>query len=535
MKEDITYRIDPQQSVEIESLCNEAIPGQLLAVIKPSAPGKPGLTVTGVELSPQMGEGISVILGKNTYASEDGLRIYSATFGKIRWQGNRVDVEKELEIDRDVEENIDFDGRIKILGSINKKFKIYATGDITIGGTVVEGEINSGGSVEINQEVRNATIIAGENIIASDVKESSLEAKGNILIKGALINCNVNGYRVICSGRRGIIVGGSVCAKKEINAMTIGSEQRSIQTEIKIHQSGNISVQGKLYPKVKIMLGRRSMIIKKALKHVTLKPELSGTTTTEYQEPKIDLPVSQQDMTNQKPENPKLPPSVVVHASNLEEGKIKGAELLNIPVSELDGEVISNNHPNIGVWRIFPKGSFGPWQKEWNDMYGPPRDGRFEFENKPDGLYLHITPHRGTGKRVNIEDVISQIQEQGFTGIDFSKVVEACNSKVTTTIKIGIMQFGKHKGGKIKIDVSEDKLKAYFTIIPPEQGDLMLDTEDVLSALKEKGIIVGIKEDVIASAFKNKEFDKPILVAEAILPQAPVKAQLAYKIGITKK
>lgn len=412
--------------MKIESLGDEAIPGQLLAVKKPPAYGKHGLTVIGTELSPQIGEDITIILGKNTYASEDGLRIYSAAFGKITWKGNRVDVEKELEIEKDVEENIDFDGRVKISGAITKKFKIHATGDIIITGRVGEAEINSGKSVEIKQEVRNATIIAEEDIKAISAKESSLEAKGNILIEEALTNCKVNGYRVICSGKKGIIVGGSVAAKKEINAIAIGSERASVQTEIKIHQGGNISVQGKLYPKVKMMLGRRSMINKKELKHLTLKADLSRTTTTPYQEPEIDLPIPQKDTTKQKTAKPDLPPSVIVHASSLEEGKMKGAELLNIPATELDCEMISDEHSHLPVLRIFQRGVFGPWKKEWDDMYGPPRDGHFEFENRPDGLYLHITPHRGAGKKVKPEDIISQIQEHGFTGIDSSKVIEVC-------------------------------------------------------------------------------------------------------------
>lgn len=534
MEENITSQPNIQQYGKIELLSDEVIPGQLLAVKKPPQAGKPGLTVTGVKLSPQMSEDVEVILGRNTYASEDGLRIYSATFGKVTWKGNRVDVERELEIDKDVDENIDFDGRLKISGSITKKLKIHATGDITITGSVMEAEINSGGSVKINQEVRNATIVAQEDIKAPSVKESSLEAKGNIIIEGELIGCRVNGYSVICSGRRGIIAGGSVCAKKEINATAIGSDRSSIQTEIKVHQGGSISVQRILYPKVKMMLGRRSMIAKRTLKCTTLKAELSGITTTKYQTPKINshtkLLISQ-EATSQKP---KFLPSVIVHASSLEEGKQKGAELLGIPAYELDCEMISDEHANLPVLRIFPKGSFGPWRGNWEDIHAPPRDGSFALENKPDGLYLHIIPHRGAGKKVSPEDVISKIQEQGFTGVDPSKIIEACKTKVTTTVKIGIMQFTKDIGGKVKIDISKDELKAYITIIPPKDGDLMLTPEDVLSILKEKDIKVGIKEDVIRDAFKNKEFEKPILVAEAILPQVGQKAQLTYKIGSTK-
>lgn len=535
MEKDIAPYSDILAEAKMELLEDKVIPGQLLAVKKPPAFGNSGLTVTGVELSPQMGQDVPIILGKNTYASEDGLRIYAATLGKVTWKGNRVSVEKELEIDKDIEEDINFDGQIKILGNVNKKIKIQAEGEITISGRVMAAEIKSGGSIEIKQEIKNATIIAGEDIVAPSAKESSLEAKGNILIEGALINCQVKGYSVICSGRKGIIQGGSVLAKKEINAMAIGSERASSQTEVKIQLGGSLSVQGTLYPKVKMMLGRRSMIVKRPLKRITFKADLTGTTTTEYQKPNLEaLPMCQEEESKQKKEKPKLPPSVVIYALSLEEAKKKGAELLALPLVEVDGRIISEEENNLIKWRIFQKGSTIHWQEEWEDMKSPVKEGCFEIENRPDGLYLHITPPAGTDEIIKPEDVFTEIRRQDFRGIDSSKVIEACKSKVKTTVKIGMMQLTEEIGGKIKIDLSEDKLKTYLTIIPPKMGDLMIGPEDVLSALKGKGIIVGIKKDVIVGVFKNKEFEKPILVAEAILPQAGQKAYLQYRIGTTK-
>ncbi|MEW6620557.1 MAG: flagellar assembly protein A [bacterium] len=532
-------QVDTHLAWEIEALGDDAIPGQLLAVKKPPALGKPGLTVTGEELLPQLGEDIPVILGMNVYASEDGLRIYSASFGKIRWQGNRVDVQRVLQITKDVEENIDFDGEVKVSGSVEGKFKIHATADVSIAGSVADAEIDSGGTVEIKQEVRNATIIAQENIKSCSAKESSLEAKGYILIEGALLGCKVNGERVICSGRKGIIAGGVVCAKKEINAMTIGSERTSIQTEVKIQQGGNISIHGILYPKVKMILGRRTMIPKRKLKRLTIKAELSGMTTTEYQEPKIEFThsASQEDTHKQKVKHPQFSPSVIVQAASLEEGKRKGAELLGLPAEGLDGEIISNEYSNRPILRIFPQGASEHWKKEWNEINnidGPPVDGNFKFENREDGLYLHIISSSGSGKKVSPENIILAAQQQGFIGIDSSKIIAACKTNVPTTVKIGIMQLTQEIGGKVKIDISEDKLKAYFTIIPPQKGNLMLGPEDVLSALKRKGVMVGIKEDVIVAAFKNKQFEKPILVAEAILPPMSQKAQITYRIGSAK-
>jgi len=531
----LNYQLGIKDGKEI--IDSTAIPGQLLAVKVPAKYGTPGKTVLGNEIPALLGEDLELIIGRNTFLSNDKLKLFASSFGKVTWTDNRADVEQVLNIEGDVDEHIEFNGIVNITGSVGNKFKINAASDVTISGGINDGEIISGGNVEVKQDIIIAKITAVGNIIAKSAKNAILETKEAVVVEDGLANCTIKAERVICKGRRGFIIGGTIQAQKEIAAMAIGSEKTSIQTTISVAQGGKISVYGCIFPKVSMMLGRRSMIVKRPIKRQTLNATLSGITTTNYEEPKIDLTkrpiiIQQEETTKQETEKHKLPPSVVVYASSLEEGKQKAAELLSIPATELDGEMIIREHSNL--LRIFPKGVFGPWRKEWEEMYGPSRDGSFELENKPDGLYLHIIPHRGSGKKVTPEDVLAEIKNQGFIGVDSSKVIDACKTKVKTSVKIGVMQFTKDMGGKIKIDISEDGLKAFFTIIPPERGELMLTPETVLNALKEKGVVVGIKEDVIINAFKNKEFEKQILVAEAILPKIGQKAEFTYKIGFTK-
>jgi len=533
----LNYQLGIKDGKEI--IDGTAIPGQLLAVKVAPGYGNPGCSVLGKEIPAQMGEDLELIAGRNTFLSNNNLKLFASSFGKVLWTDNRADVEQIFDIEGDIDENIEFNGIVNIAGSLGNKFKINATSDVNIGGGINDGEIKSGGNVEVKQDILMGTITASGNIIAKSAKNSTLEAKGSIIVEDGLTNCTVKAERVICKGRRGFIIGGTIQVQKEINAKEIGSDRVSIQTTISVAQGGKISVYGYIFPKVNMMLGRRSMIVKRAIKRQTLNATLAGITTSAYEEPKIDLTkksliIPQEELTKQEIGKSQLPPSVVVFASSLEEGKRKGAELLDIPASELEVEMLPREHSKLPLLRIFPKGIFGPWKKEWEEMYGPPRDGSFELENRPDGLYLHITPHRGVGSKVTPEDVLAEISKQGFTGVDSSKVIEACKTKVKSKTKIGVMQFTKDIGGKIKIDISEDGLKAFFTIIPPESGELMLNPETVLNALKEKGIRVGIKEEAIINAFKNKEFEKPILVAEAILPQPGQKAEFTYKIGISK-
>ncbi|MDI6736279.1 MAG: FapA family protein [bacterium] len=528
----LNYQLGIKDGREI--IDSYAIPGQLLAVKMPAGYGNPGTTVLGNKIPAQHGEDFEFTLGKNTFLSNNSLKLFASSFGRVIWTDKQADVEQVFDIEGDINENIEFDGIVNVTGSLGNKFKINAAGDVNLDGGINDGEINSGGNVDIKQDIIIGTITALGHITAKSAKNSNIETKGCLVVEEGITNCTVKAERVIAKGKRGFIVGGTIQAQKEINAMSIGTEKVSVQTTISVAQGGKISSYGAIFPKVSLMLGRRNMPVKRTLKRLTLNANLSGITTSDYEEPKIDLtkrpPVIQQESKDLKEsEKPKFPPSVVVYASSLEEGKRKGAELLSMFAAELEDEMLPNKEQPL--LRIFPKGVFGPWKKEWEEMYGPPRDGSFELENKPDGLYLLLTPHRGAGKRIKPEDVLAEISKSGFMGVDSSKVIEACNSKVKTTVKIGIMQFTKDVGGKIKIDISDDGLKAFFTIIPPEHGELMLKPETVSMALKEKGVIVGIKEDAILNAFKNKVYEKPILVAEAVMPQEGKKAQFIYKIG----
>ncbi|MEW6606583.1 MAG: FapA family protein [bacterium] len=531
------YQLGVKDGVEI--INDTAIPGQLLAVKSPATYGKPGMTIRGKEIPALSGEDFELTIGRNTFLSDNKLKLFASSFGRVVWTDNRADVEQIFDFQGDVDENIEFDGIINISGSLGNKFKVNASSDVNIGGGINDAEIICSGNVEVKQDIIIGNINAQGNIIARSAKNSTLETKGSIILEDGLTNCTIKADKIICKGRRGFIIGGTIQAQKEINAKAIGSDRVSTQTTITVAQGGKISSYGYIFPKVNMMLGRRSMLVKRALKRLTLNAGLSGITTTDYEEPKIEIakkmPIIQvQDTTKTETAKPKLPPSVVIYASSLEEGKIKGAELLNISPTDLDGEMIPKEHSKLPILRIFPRDSFGPWKKEWEEMYGPARDGSFTLENKPDGLYLHLTPHRGAGKAVKPEDILAEIKNQEFTGVDSSKVIEACKSKVKTTTKIGIMQLTKDFGGKVKVDIGDKGLKAFFTIIPPDRGALMLKKEDVLNALKEKGVMVGIKEEAIINALKNREFNKSILVAEAILPQLGQKAQFTYQIGSTK-
>lgn len=518
---------------QIEFTADDIIPGQLLAVKEPPAIGEKGFTVTGTELPPSLGEDIPLIAGKNTFLSNDRLKLYASSFGRLTWKGNRADVDQIKEIDTDLSENINFDGIVQINGKVDSK-KITATGDVIISGGVDNSEINSGSSISIGRSINKGKITAQDNIKALSAKESTLVAKGMIILEdGGLFQSNVQGYSVICKGKKGVIAGGTVIAKKEINASLVGSERSSIQTEIKIDHGGKVAVSGTLYPKVKMALGRRTMVAKKAVKNFTMKVESSNVSTVEYEEPTLEIKESHYTEVNETINWEKYPPSVVVSAFSVEEAKRNGAALLGFPHTEVEYKILKKDGSTAKWLRVFGKGTLGPWDYEkWDNLYGTPVDGSFSFENHTDGIFITIVHHRSKGKEVTPEDIITECRKEEFVDIDIEKIKEACAKRITIPVKIGPRQFFK---GTIEVIIPQDESAAFIKIIPPKWGGMLITLSDVLSALSEKNVIVGINEDKIKEILQNSEFNIPVKVAEHELPVHGPPARLIYQCGLVEE
>lgn len=223
--------------------------GQLLAVKMPSLPGKPGMTVRGVEIPPEEGEGkdISLPAGKNTYISDDGLELYAGCTGRIVWNKSKIDIEAFYEIDGDVNYetgNIEFIGTVIIGKNVTDGFSIKAGGNIEIGGCVEKATVEAGGSVTIKNGVigkEEGLVKAGRDVKANFIENATIIAGEDVIVKESIMHSNiVAGKGVTVYGKnKGVIVGGKVMAKDEVDAREIGSWAET-ETTIEVGIDPNI-------------------------------------------------------------------------------------------------------------------------------------------------------------------------------------------------------------------------------------------------------------------------------------------------------
>lgn len=233
IEKDIRLEEDEKGKVDYRELdlIENVVVGQVLAVKIPATKGIPGMTVTGKELPAKDGKDVPLVPGKNVKLSEDGMQLIAEINGQVVYAKDRVNVEPVYEVKGDVSVetgNIVFLGTVIVRGNVEDGFTVKAAGNIDVKGSVGKAILEAEGDIIIKQGLLGkdeAEVRAGNDVIAKFIERAKLvEAGRDVIVSEGIMHSFVDaGKRVICNGKRGMIVGGRVRAGEEINAKTIGS------------------------------------------------------------------------------------------------------------------------------------------------------------------------------------------------------------------------------------------------------------------------------------------------------------------------
>ncbi|MFY0542763.1 DUF342 domain-containing protein [Brevibacillus sp. H7] len=220
-------RVDFYSITEIANVSK----GQLLAKTTPAGPGTPGMTVTGETIAPKPGREAVIKPGKNVVLNQERTKLYAAIDGQVSFTDNgRVNVFPVFEVNGDVDfgvGNIDFVGTVVIRGNVPTGFRIKASGDIRVLGSVEGAELEAGGSVEIKSGIvaqEKGHVIAGNDVKTSFIQNANVTAGHNVLVSQSIMFSNVRaGKQIICNGPKGIIIGGVLQAGEKVAARIFGN------------------------------------------------------------------------------------------------------------------------------------------------------------------------------------------------------------------------------------------------------------------------------------------------------------------------
>ncbi|WP_379151402.1 FapA family protein [Paenibacillus sp. sgz5001063] len=210
---------------------HNVLKGQIIARVVPPRPGKTGTMVTGEEMPFKPGKEVHFKVGKNVLVDQEETAMYAAIDGLITLTDKgKINVFPIYEVNGDVDYstgNIDFVGTVVIRGNVLTGFTVKSAGDIRVIGGVEGAELISGGSIEITGGIigyNKGLVSAGKNVKVSFIQDGNVVAGEDVIVSQSVMHSNIKAGRdVLCSGTKGLIVGGVVQAGERVVARTIGN------------------------------------------------------------------------------------------------------------------------------------------------------------------------------------------------------------------------------------------------------------------------------------------------------------------------
>ena len=201
---------------------------QTLAIRIPQTKGTPGKNILGDVVPAQNGRPIPMPEGRNTKVVGEH-RLIATVNGQIVVKGSRISVDPRLEIKGSVgvsTGDIEFDGTVKIKGDVEQGFKVKATGDIEIKGSVNGSEVR-GRNVYISGGITGADrakVFAERDVRTAFAENALIEAGNDVYISDIAYHSQIRaGKRIVMEDKHGQITGGHVVAGEEISVKMIGN------------------------------------------------------------------------------------------------------------------------------------------------------------------------------------------------------------------------------------------------------------------------------------------------------------------------
>ena len=160
-------------------------------------------------------------------------------------------------------------------------------------------------------------------------------------------------------------------------------------------------------------------------------------------------------------------------------------------------------------------------------------DGKAKIKILRNGIWLIVYPPRGNGKPIDFREVEKLIYMHQVKSPDMKKVRMAVDNPSGEPVKIGDWEPNPYDS-KIMVNVTPDKMKAIVTITSPKGPGRHLDFDDVISALKQFGVKMGIKKDKIREVLDKELYQGHQVLAEGKLPRRGRDAYIDYKVNVRK-
>ncbi len=247
---DLKPKLKEDGSVDFHdlSMTQNVVKGKHLAKLIEPTKGEPGKDVFGDTIHPREGKPARLVSGKNTGFSKESEDILQAdTDGHVKLKyGYRVEVETVFYVNEDVDYStgdLDVRGDVVVSGDVLSGFRIKATGNVDVRGTVEDSVIEAEGDVLVGGGFLGSGkgwIRAGGNVVLKFVHNQNVSAKSDIYIGEESLHSNLEaGNSIVMNKGKGVLIGGKAKADNSMEIKCVGNDQY-VQTYIAVADNAEL-------------------------------------------------------------------------------------------------------------------------------------------------------------------------------------------------------------------------------------------------------------------------------------------------------
>lgn len=215
---------------------------QVLCTRTMPIPGEDGIDVFGEVVAFKPGAEKRFGNGKNTYISDNELELRAEIDGCINYKNNLVTIDDTFTVRGNVDNatgDINFCGNVVVTGDVREGFKVHSGNNVTISGMVEGATIWAQGDMQITQGMNGMNtgcLYCGGNIKSKYFQNTEILCQGDVTADYYLNASVISGGTITASGSKGLILGGTHQAGKEVVAKTIGADSY-LSTSVTIKDS----------------------------------------------------------------------------------------------------------------------------------------------------------------------------------------------------------------------------------------------------------------------------------------------------------
>ncbi|MCP4133266.1 MAG: FapA family protein [bacterium] len=161
-------------------------------------------------------------------------------------------------------------------------------------------------------------------------------------------------------------------------------------------------------------------------------------------------------------------------------------------------------------------------------------DSTYQIRVTKSGVWLTVTPAKGTGKNIGIDDANNKLFSMRITTANLAVLEAELKNPGGEPVKIGEWTPNPDYDSAMQVEVTEDEMKAFIHFTPPRFSGRHMELDEALEALRNAGAVSGIDEERMTQYLEVMDYNQPLLAAEGTKPRNGRDGYIDYKVRVEK-